>query len=765
MANPQFGIVMFENASRTTAMAQAKFAALDGAYASYHAHEGTSKPSLPDYVALTSGQYSGKGTFGGSPQGQDVGTQGFAGSQANIMHQLATAGFSWKAYEEGVAIGGYSTWSTSSTGTYGSSHLLSRHCPAQFYSTTTAQGTSHGNGRYDFDELASDISGGTLPDFFIVTPNAINDGHDNGVSAANTWLTSGGSWSGINNLIAKMRTGGLLALTFDNVPVVDTNPPITGTGVVYLVICGPGITHTTNSTSSNHFSLLKAIQGFFGVSAFTSGVDTNYAAATPISLPTTGGGGGGGGGGSGPQPLITVAYDNNNPRFVNAAGDQVLLRGVNLILSAPSSFGPLAQSMGLNCVRVVCNWNDFVPAAPTGSGTDYTTYTQTLSTSQLATLDSFCSYFASQNIYMMIDFHQAGWSPYFGGTGVPSWYYTDARFKPKQNGGNGWSTSQQGPAIAAFWQDANEKPMAQTLYNAWAKQMVAHVTAQTWSDHVFGWEAFNEPNPGSMGGSSASKVTTMQTWLSTTVDAIRSVDTSRVTFVMCRGGGQGYGTAIFTDAFGDTPTMQSKKLGMEYHAYYTGLMPGKNASTSGQGGYAAPDNDDYYPDSATVHNTTAGSNYHGTVAGQTAWMTVPIAKAAALGLPMFHGEFNARYDDPGRLTYQQHIQQVMDANKMSCTCWKLGSTPTDTLGLVTNGALNDQGLSLQAWFKSTNFIIPGGGTGTSGPTNLSPPVLDATTLVDGQVVGFVPGTWSGAATTSDEFQLSPDGDTGWTTVT
>jgi hypothetical protein len=43
-------------------------------------------------------------------------------------------------------------------------------------------------------------------------------------------------------------------------------------------------------------------------------------------------------------------------------------------------------------------------------------------------------------------------------------------------------------------------------------------------DHVFGYQAFNEPNPGNMGGSSVSKVTTMQTWLSTTVDAIRAVD-------------------------------------------------------------------------------------------------------------------------------------------------------------------------------------------------------------------------------------------------
>jgi hypothetical protein len=209
---------MFENGSRTSAMAQAKFASLDTAYASYRAHEGTAKPSLPDYLALTSGQYSGKGTFGGSPTGIDVGTIGFAGSQANIMAQLATAGFSWKAYEEGVSVNGYNHWGTANDGNYASALYLARHCPAAFYTNTSAAGASHGNGRYDFDELATDIAGGSLPDFFIVTPNAVHDGHDSGFAPANTWLASGGSWGGIDNLIASMRTGGLLAITFDNVP-------------------------------------------------------------------------------------------------------------------------------------------------------------------------------------------------------------------------------------------------------------------------------------------------------------------------------------------------------------------------------------------------------------------------------------------------------------------------------------------------------------------------------------------------------------------
>jgi hypothetical protein len=154
---------MFENGSRTSAMAQAKFASLDGAYASYRAHEGTAKPSLPDYLALTSGQYSGKGTFGGSPTGIDVGTIGFAGSQANIMAQLATAGFSWKAYEEGVSVDGYNHWGTANDANYSSSLYLSRHCPAAFYTNTSAAGVSHGNGRYDFDELATDIAGGRSP--------------------------------------------------------------------------------------------------------------------------------------------------------------------------------------------------------------------------------------------------------------------------------------------------------------------------------------------------------------------------------------------------------------------------------------------------------------------------------------------------------------------------------------------------------------------------------------------------------------------------
>jgi hypothetical protein len=348
---------MFENGSRNSAMAQAKFASLDAAYASFRAHEGTAKPSLPDYLALTSGQYSGKGTFGGSPSGhrrRHDRLRRVAGEHHGAARHrgLLVEGIRGGRQRQRVQPLGHRqrrrTTRRRST-CLGTAPPRSTPRPAAPASATATAATTSTSSPPTSRTRRCPTSSSSPP-----TPSTTAT--TTAFAPANTWLNSGGSWGGIDNLIASMRTGGLLAITFDNVPTPDTTVPITGTGIVYLVVAGRASPTPPTRRRAPTSRSSKAIQSFFGVSNFSVGVDSHYTSATAVTLPSTGGGGGGGGGGAGAAPLITVAYNNATPRFVNAAGDQVLLRGVNLTMSSPSSFQNLAAGMGLNCVRLVCNW-------------------------------------------------------------------------------------------------------------------------------------------------------------------------------------------------------------------------------------------------------------------------------------------------------------------------------------------------------------------------------------------------------------------------
>lgn len=430
-------------------------------------------------------------------------------------------------------------------------------------------------------------------------------------------------------------------------------------------------------------------------------------------------------------PLVVPEY-TGTPRFVLAStGEQILLRGANTILSANDATSHAAVLNGANAMRLVLNWHDLEPVAPTGSGTDFTAYATSLDSTILSEIDTLCQWYADNGAYIQLDFHQAAWSPYFGGSGVPSWYYTDARFTAQQNGGAGWNNgTDKSTAINHWWTDATESPMSQQLYINFVTAFIQWAQTKAWYPWVFGYETFNELNAGNMTGSSSAKIGNMHAWLAPVVDAMHAIEPDRALFVMCRGGSQGFGTATFAE-FGD---LQAKNICIEFHQYYTGLAPGINADTPGEVGWDVP-GDDYYPDSATVHNTTSGSTYAGAEQYQEAFMSVPLDKAAALGVPAFFGEFGVHYDDTGRLDYAADITQAIDNLALSATVWKLGVPPGDSLAICSDssGTLNDVGQAYAAWWQATTFVIPVG----SSPQTLqlghvaSPAVTHGITLAPG----------------------------------
>jgi phospholipase C len=124
----------------------------------YHA---SSHPSLPNYLALTSGSTWGIGDDGYHVlPAQDVGDQ------------LTTAGIPWRAYMEGMG-----SDCKDNEGAY-----AVKHDPFAYYGGRCQSSV------VPFSALATDLSGPTPPRFIWITPNLCHDMHDCSPALGDAWL-------------------------------------------------------------------------------------------------------------------------------------------------------------------------------------------------------------------------------------------------------------------------------------------------------------------------------------------------------------------------------------------------------------------------------------------------------------------------------------------------------------------------------------------------------------------------------------------------
>ena len=122
-----------------------------------------SHPSLPNYLALTSG----------STHGITSDCTSCSVRAPNIVDQLTNAGISWKAYLEGYPA---PCFTGASAGDY-----AKRHNPFIYYNDIAGNPArcSHLVG---FGALTADLRAGRLPTFAWITPNLCDDTHDCGVA-------------------------------------------------------------------------------------------------------------------------------------------------------------------------------------------------------------------------------------------------------------------------------------------------------------------------------------------------------------------------------------------------------------------------------------------------------------------------------------------------------------------------------------------------------------------------------------------------------
>ncbi len=212
-------VIVLENTSYALALRQPYIARLARQYAVATNYGEVSNPSLPNYLAMTSGS-----TWG-------IRDDSFHKLPATgLGNQLSGAGISWKAYMEGF------------TGDCFSSPYpyALKHNPFAYYGGACPANV------VPITDLTSDLNGNT-PQLSWITPGMCNDGHDCGVARSDRWLsqfvpqiTSSTAW----------KLGGVLFIVWDESGTED--------GRVALLVVAPTLRGQL-AMPLNHYSLLATI--------------------------------------------------------------------------------------------------------------------------------------------------------------------------------------------------------------------------------------------------------------------------------------------------------------------------------------------------------------------------------------------------------------------------------------------------------------------------------------------------------------------------
>jgi endoglycosylceramidase len=182
--------------------------------------------------------------------------------------------------------------------------------------------------------------------------------------------------------------------------------------------------------------------------------------------------------------------------FVDAEGRVVQLRGVNEVYKAdpfhPSADGfgvddgELLAELGFNTVRLGVNLEGLMPA-PGEVAEDY-----------LEAIETSVSDLADAGIWVVIDFHQDGFSPKYNGNGFPDWMAVDDGLdNPPEAIFPLYYV--QNPAMQRAWEHfwANDPgPDGVPLQDHFMTAVQATAERFAKAPNVLGYEAINEPFPG-----------------------------------------------------------------------------------------------------------------------------------------------------------------------------------------------------------------------------------------------------------------------------
>lgn len=208
-------------------------------------YEAVSHPSLPNYLALTSGTNAGITN--------DCSPAECLANVRNIADQIEQSGRSWKMYAESMP----APCSAKNSGPY-----AVKHNPFMYYPSVTDNSASCAEHVVPFTQLADDLkSASTVPNYVFISPNLCNDMHDCPVETGDAWLSQQ-----VPNILASpafTTQKSLLVITWDE-GSDESNKVLT-------IFAGPAAKKGYKSeVLYSHYSLLHTIETSWGLAPLTS---------------------------------------------------------------------------------------------------------------------------------------------------------------------------------------------------------------------------------------------------------------------------------------------------------------------------------------------------------------------------------------------------------------------------------------------------------------------------------------------------------------
>ena len=214
-------VIVMENRSYDQVVGSGYVAQLAAKYGVATDYHGVSHPSLPNYLAMTSGS-----TWGIADDGFHALPAGGLGTQ------LTSAGLEWRAYMEGMT-----------NGCFRSPYPYAlKHNPFAYY------GSNCPSQVVPFAQFAKDMSG-SVPQFVWITPDLCHDGHDCSNKVADNWLAQT-----VPTILGSSawQDGGVLLITWDE-------GEDSANSVLTLVI-RPDPVLRRSAKPYDHYSLLATIE-------------------------------------------------------------------------------------------------------------------------------------------------------------------------------------------------------------------------------------------------------------------------------------------------------------------------------------------------------------------------------------------------------------------------------------------------------------------------------------------------------------------------
>lgn len=206
---------------------------------------GVAHPSLPNYIAATSGDTHG------IRDDDPPSAHPLAGD--SLFSQIRATGKAWREYQEGAP----GRCPQTSSGSY-----AVKHDPAAYYTAIRGDcarwdvpmgGVRGGN-------FARALASGTLPAFAMVTPNLCHDTHDCPVLTGDRWLAT---WLA-RILGSRAYRSGTTAVFL----LWDEDDRDHGNHIPILVVAPAVRAHSTANARFDHYSLLRTTEELLGLRSF-----------------------------------------------------------------------------------------------------------------------------------------------------------------------------------------------------------------------------------------------------------------------------------------------------------------------------------------------------------------------------------------------------------------------------------------------------------------------------------------------------------------